>query len=125
MWLYSVKFKPGTKWFSNGGVCRKLRTYCTEKRQILGPRIADLLNRNSKYTFGDTVEINGWIRGIRDQKETTFLDINDGSTLAHLQVVLPTASFDQYVVSTYGDAVKLNFAKEIFLLGVLCTSLEN
>lgn len=34
------------------------------------------------------IVVNGWIRSIRNQKSAVFLDINDGSTLEALQVLV-------------------------------------
>jgi len=42
-----------------------------------------------------TVQISGWIRTVRDQKTFAFLEVNDGSTLANLQVVVD-ASLPHY-----------------------------
>ena len=36
-------------------------------------------------------KINGWIKTFRSQKETSFLSLNDGSTIKCLQVVFDTA----------------------------------
>ena len=37
---------------------------------------------------GKSVQIAGWVRTLRDQKSFAFLEINDGSTLSNLQVIL-------------------------------------
>lgn len=37
--------------------------------------------------IGKTLTICGWIRSVRDQKNFAFIEINDGSTLASLQIV--------------------------------------
>lgn len=37
---------------------------------------------------GDSITVEGWIRTKRDSKGVTFLEINDGSTLKNLQVVI-------------------------------------
>ncbi|KAK8737023.1 hypothetical protein OTU49_004763, partial [Cherax quadricarinatus] len=34
------------------------------------------------------VKINGWVKGLRRQKERTFIDVDDGSCIYKLQVVL-------------------------------------
>src|SRR5690348_16215071 len=39
---------------------------------------------------GEKVMVKGWIRSIRAQKENSFIDLNDGSSLSHLQIVLPS-----------------------------------
>jgi asparaginyl-tRNA synthetase len=42
------------------------------------------------------VTIKGWIRTVRDQKTFTFVEVNDGSTLSNLQVIIDdtTQGFD-------------------------------
>ena len=41
--------------------------------------------------LGKTITICGWVRTVRDQKNFAFVEINDGSTLAGLQVVADNA----------------------------------
>ncbi|UBF26153.1 asparagine--tRNA ligase [Kovacikia minuta CCNUW1] len=48
-------------------------------------RIIDLL-RNGQPN--ETVIVKGWVRTKREQKEFTFLEVNDGSSMAGLQVVV-------------------------------------
>ena len=38
--------------------------------------------------LGKTVTVKGWIRTVRSQKSFTFLELNDGSTLSNLQVIV-------------------------------------
>lgn len=45
----------------------------------------------------DQVTVQGWIRSIRNQKNNVFLDINDGSSLANLQIVISSDKFKEYV----------------------------
>ncbi|MDA8166060.1 MAG: asparagine--tRNA ligase [Desulfobacteraceae bacterium] len=47
-------------------------------------RIADLIREKP---IGSTVEVRGWLRTRRDAKGFSFLEVNDGSCLANLQVV--------------------------------------
>lgn len=49
--------------------------------------------------IGHTVLICGWIRTMREQKTFTFLEINDGSTLSNLQVILEEtlASYKEWI----------------------------
>lgn len=48
-------------------------------------RIANILRDGQPE---QTVQVQGWIRTKRELKEFTFLEINDGSSLANLQIVL-------------------------------------
>src|SRR5271156_3982370 len=45
----------------------------------------------SPSLIGKPVKICGWVRTVRDQKNFAFIEINDGSTLAGLQVVADNA----------------------------------
>ena len=42
----------------------------------------------SSPKVGSTVTIKGWVRTVRNQKSFSFVDVNDGSTLSGLQVIL-------------------------------------
>lgn len=48
-------------------------------------RIAELLKTAQP---GETVTVQGWVRTKRELKEFTFVEVNDGSSLANLQVVI-------------------------------------
>jgi asparaginyl-tRNA synthetase len=41
---------------------------------------------------GSHVTVNGWVRSVRDQKQFAFVDLNDGSSVAGLQVVINAGS---------------------------------
>lgn len=41
---------------------------------------ADIIGRN--------IKVNGWVRSVRDQKQFAFIDLNDGSSLSGLQIVV-------------------------------------
>ncbi|MGI6657361.1 MAG: asparagine--tRNA ligase [Desulfobulbus sp.] len=47
-------------------------------------RIADILNR---WPVGTTMAVRGWLRTLRDSGGLCFLELNDGSCLANLQIV--------------------------------------
>ncbi|MDB2614115.1 asparagine--tRNA ligase [Chlamydiales bacterium] len=60
--------------------------------------------------IGKSVEIKGWLRTVRDQKKFCFLDVNDGSTLVGIQVIIPEDFPDyQNIVSqlSVGASVKI------------------
>lgn len=52
---------------------------------LMTPRIADLL-RNGQPN--ETVTVKGWVRTKREQKEFSFIEVNDGSSMAGLQAVV-------------------------------------
>ncbi|MBM4032395.1 MAG: asparagine--tRNA ligase [Planctomycetes bacterium] len=47
-------------------------------------RVRHLLTRRD---FGAAVVVHGWVRSRRDSKELSFLDVNDGSCMAGVQVI--------------------------------------
>ena len=59
-------------------------------------RINDIL---SKEPLQKVIEVRGWLRTRRDAKDFSFLELNDGSCLANLQIL---ASAD---LANYKDIV--------------------
>lgn len=49
--------------------------------------IVDILKSSSKF-IGQSVTVCGWVRTSRDSKNVAFIEINDGTSLKHLQVVV-------------------------------------
>ena len=54
----------------------------TKIKQIKTPR------PDAPSLLGEEVTIKGWVRSARNQKNCTFVDVNDGSTLTSCQVVI-------------------------------------
>lgn len=52
---------------------------------MLAPSLKEVLDRTLK---SKEVSINGWVTNVRKMKNVTFLDVNDGTCLNHLQVVV-------------------------------------
>ena len=46
-----------------------------------------LLTPHPQSLKGQEVTVSGWIRTVRDQKSFAFIELNDGSTLASLQII--------------------------------------
>lgn len=62
----------------------------------------------------EDVMVNGWIRTRRDAKEFSFLEVNDGSCVANMQVIAP-ATLDNYT-----DTVRLlTTGSSVSVTGVL------
>ncbi|NEO27685.1 MAG: asparagine--tRNA ligase, partial [Kamptonema sp. SIO4C4] len=77
-------------------------------------RIADIL-RNSNPD--ETVTIQGWVRTKRELKGFSFMEVNDGSFLANLQVVIDSD------FPNYEDILKqLNIGSSVRVSGVLVES---
>jgi len=52
------------------------------------PRIAEILNKPS---LNEVITVNGWVRTRRDSGSLSFIELNDGSCLASLQVIAESA----------------------------------
>lgn len=92
----------------------------------------DIKDIQTKAEYVDTdVTVCGWVRTSRDSKNMAFLEMNDGTSLKHLQIVIDKSSLDNYdfalklgtalkvtgtVVPARQGSVEIN-AKEITLLG--------
>ena len=71
------------------------------------PRIRDLLHSGQP---GQTITVQGWVRTKRETKGITFLEVNDGSSMVGLQVVLNTdmTHYDTVVKAlTTGSSVEI------------------
>lgn len=55
------------------------------------------ISRISSADIGKQVVIKGWIKTVRDSKSCTFVNVNDGTTLAGMQIVIDPSlkGFDQ------------------------------
>lgn len=63
------------------------------------------------------VEIRGWVRTRRDSKDFSFLEINDGSCLANLQVIAPSG------LGNFNDTIlKLHTGCSLMVQGTLKSS---
>jgi asparaginyl-tRNA synthetase len=69
-------------------------------------RIKELFDRGEP---GKSVVVQGWVRTRRDAKEFSFLEVNDGSCLANLQVIIPRdlPSFSLVSKVTTGSSVEI------------------
>ena len=92
--------------------------------------VLDVLS--GKYEVGSTITVCGWVRTSRDSKNVAFLELNDGTSLKHLQVVVDKASIalpqeaahlgaslkvvGDIAVNPNGNGFELE-AKEIVVLG--------
>ena len=72
-------------------------------REFGRKRIVALLNEKP----GQEVEVKGWVRTKRGNKEIAFIALNDGSTVTNLQIVVETANFDAELLKaiTTGSAI--------------------
>jgi len=78
------------------------------------PRIVDILKQGQP---NQTTFIQGWIRTKRELKDFTFVEVNDGSCLANLQIILEPS------LPNYSDLLKqLNIGASIGISGELLPS---
>ena len=71
--------------------------------KIARTKVKDLLASEP----GNTVLAKGWVRTKRGNKQVKFIALNDGSTVANIQVVAETAAFDEALLAriTTGAAI--------------------
>jgi asparaginyl-tRNA synthetase len=69
-------------------------------------QIKDYLNSDIAL---DSITVKGWVRTRRDSKEFSFIELNDGSCLANIQVIADAAldSYDQIKHISTGAAVSI------------------
>lgn len=80
----------------------------------MAQRIADILKNGQP---DESVKVQGWVRTKRELKEFAFVEVNDGSSMANLQVVLNPDLAD------YGTIIKqLNTGASVEVEGVLVAS---
>ena len=58
--------------------------------------------------IGKTVTVCGWVRTSRDSKNMAFLELNDGTTLKHLQIVI-----DKEKLSDIAEFMKLGTSLKV------------
>ena len=58
--------------------------------------------------IGKSVTVCGWVRTSRDSKNMAFLELNDGTTLKHLQIVI-----DKVVMSNIAEFMKLGTSLKV------------
>ncbi len=58
---------------------------------------------------GDEVTVKGWVRTLRNQKTFSFVEVNDGSTLSNLQVIVtPDLSNYSHLVANLSTGVSVS-----------------
>ena len=74
---------------------------------------------NSKKMLDKKVEVSGWIRNHRSQKEFGFIDFSDGTCFKHLQIVYDNT------LKNFNDVAKLLVGSSIKVTGTLVKSSGN
>lgn len=77
-------------------------------------RISDVLSREQA---GDEVTVGGWVRTRRDSKGFSFIEINDGSCFANMQIIADSS------LPNYAEQVqKLTTGSSVTVTGLLAES---
>ncbi len=77
------------------------------------PTIKEIYRNSAEYADQD-IEINGWVRTIRDSKALGFIELNDGTFFKNLQIV-----FEDGVVDNFRDVCKITAGSGISCKGKL------
>ena len=76
-------------------------------KQIKRTTIAEALKLK---TFGEEVNVKGWVRTRRGNKNVSFIALNDGTTINNIQVVIDIAQFGEEFLKpvTTGACINVN-----------------
>lgn len=116
IWAIYVKIMFKSNFRKNLAVwrCDLLNRYKTdEEENVMKLLTVKELYKDSAKFIGQTVEIGGWIRNIRDSKTFGFLVINDGTYFQTLQVVFTDK------LNNFSDICKLNVGAAVIAKGTL------
>lgn len=80
---------------------------------IARSRIADLLNAAEARA---SVAVKGWVRTMRESRDFCFVELNDGSCLANMQIIVDSG------VRDYAELVKLTTGAALAVEGALVAS---
>ena len=61
---------------------------------------------NAQY-IGNSVTVCGWVRTSRDSKNVAFIELNDGTTFKHIQVVVDKTQKTDYKAPRVGTSLKV------------------
>ncbi len=72
--------------------------------------VIDIISRPETIGIGNTVNVKGWVRTKRSNKEVAFVALNDGSIIHNIQVVVNLADFSEEVMKliTTGSCISVN-----------------
>jgi asparaginyl-tRNA synthetase len=73
-------------------------------------KIAQVLKHHAESGIGNTINIKGWVRTKRGNKNVAFIAVNDGSTINSIQVVVDLANFSEELMKlvTTGSCISVN-----------------
>jgi len=70
-------------------------------------KIKELLKLEPNSVIGNDCLVKGWVRTRRESKNISFIALNDGSTINHLQIVVDHDKFNEDFLKkiTTGSAI--------------------
>lgn len=73
-------------------------------------KISDILSKWQVIGAGNMVNLKGWVRTKRGNKNVAFIALNDGSIIHNIQIVVDLASFDEETMKliTTGACISVN-----------------
>ncbi|MEA4918267.1 asparagine--tRNA ligase [Proteiniphilum sp.] len=76
-------------------------------KQLKRTKISEALKLTN---FGEEVNVKGWVRTRRGNKNVGFVALNDGSTINNIQIVIDIANFDEELLRpiTTGACINVN-----------------
>lgn len=74
-------------------------------KDICRTKIVDLLQRED---FGQEVNVKGWVRTRRGNKNISFVALNDGTTINNVQIVIDLSKFDEAQLKTITTGASLS-----------------
>ena len=72
--------------------------------------ISELMKNYSSYMDKD-ITVCGWIKSVRDSKQTCFIELNDGTGMKNVQIVIDKTTF------TDESVMKQNVGDKILVRG--------
>ena len=64
-------------------------------KHIRRQRIFDLLKKDHSHLLGEEINVKGWVRTRRGNKNVAFIALNDGSIIHNIQIVVDVKAFGQ------------------------------
>lgn len=77
------------------------------------------LNKNYSAMLNSDVTLCGWIKSVRDSKQTCFIELNDGTCLGNVQIVIDKDTFEDTQ-----NAMKQNVGASLAVFGKAVPSLN-
>ncbi|KAF1318671.1 Asparagine-trna ligase, partial [Globisporangium splendens] len=83
-----------------------------------GKRLArSTINDARKLDDGARVAVGGWVKSVRKHKSVNFVNVNDGSCLAEMQITLPASGGEGAALDV--DIADITVGSSLFVEGVL------